>query len=458
MTDNKKSHQGVSPIAWVPTAYFAMGFPFVVLNMVTVLMYQGMGVEEALIAFWTSLILLPWTLKPLWSPFLEIFKTKKFFVVTTQLITGVTFGLVALSLNLSDFFVVSIALLALIAISGATHDIACDGVYMSVLSPAQQAKYIGWQGAFYNIAKIVATGGLVYLSGYFIQKYLNGAHETTENLFLANRYSWTVVMAMLSGVMVLIGVYHIFILPGGKSEQARPIAKRTTREVWEQLWIVIKAFFTKKFIWLYITFIILYRLGEGFAVKIVPLFLKADRAVGGLGLDNQQIGLYYGTFGAAAFVLGSLLAGYYISARGLRKTLFSLCCFFNIPFVVYVLMALLQPESGWVISAGIVCEYFGYGFGFVGLTLFMMQQVAPGKHQMAHYAFASGIMNLGVMLPGMASGWICDGLGYAAYFVFVLIATIPAFIITWKVPFKYDDKGNPLQVEKAEERADIAPD
>ena len=157
----------------------------------------------------------------------------------------------------------------------------------------------------------------------------------------------------------------------------------------------LKAFFTKKYIWYYIAFIVLYRFGEGFVVKIVPLFLKADRAVGGLGLDNQQIGVYYGTFGAAAFVLGSLLAGYYISARGLKRTLFSLCCIFNIPFAVYALLAFFQPESGWVIASGIIFEYFGYGFGFVGLTLFMMQQVAPGKHQMAHYAFASGIMNLG---------------------------------------------------------------
>lgn len=225
-----------------------------------------------------------------------------------------------------------------------------------------------------------------------------------------------------------------------------------------ELWSVLRAFFTKKYIWYYIAFIVLYRFGEGFVVKIVPLFLKAERAAGGLGLDNQQIGVYYGTFGAAAFVLGSLLAGYYISARGLRRTLFSLCCIFNIPFAVYALLALFQPESGWVIASGIVFEYFGYGFGFVGLTLFMMQQVAPGKHQMAHYAFASGIMNLGVMLPGMLSGWVSDWLGYSAYFIFVLVATVPAFLITWFVPFKYDDKGNPLTTLKAEEQALTAPD
>lgn len=445
-----------NPVTWIPTAYFAMGFPFVVLNMVTVLMYQGLGVDDAMIAFWTSLILLPWTIKPLWSPFLELYRSKKFFVVATQLLTGIAFGLVALSLSLTSFFCVSLIFLAIIAFSGATHDIACDGVYMGALSPNQQAKYIGWQGAFYNIAKIVSTGGLVYLSGYFIQRYAMGMPNDAETTFLANRYSWTIVMGLLSLVMILLGIYHIFMLPNPKSAHSDSSdQKRNFHDIMSQLWLVLKSFFVKKYIWFYITFIVLYRLAEGFAVKIVPLFLKADRDIGGLGLDNQQIGIYFGTFGAAAFVIGSLLAGYYISARGLKKTLFVLCCFFNIPFLVYVLMALFQPNSGIWIASGIVCEYFGYGFGFVGLTLFMMQQVAPGKHQMAHYAFATGIMNLGVMLPGMVSGWISDALGYAWYFVFVVFATIPAFIVTWKVPFKYDDKGNIL---KAEEEALTAPD
>ena len=287
----------VSPIAWVPTAYFAMGLPFVVLNMVTVLMFQGLGVADAKIAFWTSLILLPWTLKPLWSPFMELYKTKKFYVVATQIVTGVAFGLVALSLGLDHFFAVAIALLAVAAFSGATHDVACDGVYMSSLTPAQQSKYIGWQGAFYNIAKLAATGGLVYLSGYFIEKFTpagGGAEATLE----ANRHAWMAIMLILSGVMVLLGVYHIFILPSG--ERAKDGLKPGTetkpadgKAVMGELWTVLREFFTKKHIWYYIAFIVLYRFAEGFVVKIVPLFLKADRATGGLGLDNQQIGLYY---------------------------------------------------------------------------------------------------------------------------------------------------------------------
>lgn len=189
------------------------GIAFVVLNMVTVLMFKGLGVEDKLITFWTSLILLPWTLKPLWSPFLELFKTKKFFVITTQLITGVTFGLVAFSLNLPHFFSISIALLAIIAFSGATHDIACDGVYMSELSNDDQAKYIGWQGAFYNIAKIIATGGLVYLAGYLIEQYggTEGADSTV--MFAANQKAWMIIMTILCVIMVILGIYHLFMLP-----------------------------------------------------------------------------------------------------------------------------------------------------------------------------------------------------------------------------------------------------
>ena len=425
-----------NPISWVPSVYFAMGLPFLVLNMVSVLMFKGMGVSDAQIALWTSLIMMPWTLKFLWSPFLEIFKTKKFFVVLTQLATGVGFGLVAFALQLPSFFAVCIGLLAIIAFSGATHDIAADGVYMSELNKQDQAKYIGWQGAFYNIAKIVASGGLVWLAGWLLVQYGDGSSPETQHD--ATVKAWMTVMLILGGVMLLLGLYHARILPSGgaASKQEQVSASETLKRLLE----VIGDFFKKKHIWYYIAFIIIYRLAEGFVMKIVPLFLKADRAIGGLGLNEQEIGLYYGTYGAAAFVIGSLLAGYYISHRGLKKTLFSLCCIFNLPFVAYTLLAMYQPESGLLIGGAIVLEYFGYGFGFVGLTLFMMQQVAPGKHQMAHYAFASGIMNLGVMLPGSISGFVSDWLGYESFFIFTLFATIPAFLITYFVPFTYLDE------------------
>ena len=441
MEPNKTN--GRSPISWVPTLYFAMGMPFVVLNMVCVLMFKGLDVSDAQIALWTSIIMFPWTLKPLWSPLLEMYKTKKFFVIVTQIATGCIFGLIALALHLPDFFAVCIALLSVIALSGATHDVAADGVYMASLSKDDQARYIGWQGAFYNIAKIAATGGLVMLAGVLI-KHFTGDVSTLDEAAAAvakrqgTVMAWTVIMAVIGVIMVLLGLYNAKFVPADRRDTSteRPGLKETMVELGN----VFVDLFRKRHIIYYIFFIILYRFAEGFVMKIVPLFLKADRANQGLGLSEEQIGLCYGTFGAAAFVIGSILAGYYVAHRGLQKSLFSLCCVFNLPFVAYTLLAIYQPESLWLIGGGIVLEYFGYGFGFVGLTLFMMQQIAPGKHQMAHYDFASGIMNLGVMLPGMLSGYVSDWLGYRDFFVFVLVCTIPAFLITWFVPFTYPDK------------------
>lgn len=426
-----------SPITWVPSVYFAMGLPFVVLNMVSVLMFKGMGIRDGQITFWTSLIMMPWTLKFLWSPFLEMYKTKKFFVVLTQLVTGLGFLLVGLVLHLPWFFSLCIFLMAIIAFSGATHDIATDGVYMAELSKEEQASWIGWQGAFYNIAKIVASGGLVWVAGRLIKHFGGVEGATKEVMHSAATNAWMIVMIAIGALMILLGLYHIKQLPSGKGTAVKT---ESAKETFDRLVEVLKNFFTKKHIVYYIFFIILYRFGEGFVMKIVPLFLKAARSAGGLGLNEEQIGLYYGTFGAAAFVLGSVLAGYYISHFGLKRTLFSLCCIFNLPFIAYTFLSQVQPESGLLIGSMITLEYFGYGFGFAGLTLFMMQQIAPGKHQMAHYAFASGIMNLGVMLPGMVSGLISDAIGYKWFFVFTLIATIPAFLITYFVPFTHSDK------------------
>ncbi|WP_456075819.1 MFS transporter [Hoylesella nanceiensis] len=426
-----------SPITWVPSVYFAMGLPFVVLNIVSVLMFKGMGIRDGQITFWTSLIMMPWTLKFLWSPFLEMYKTKKFFVVLTQLVTGLGFLLVGLVLHLPWFFSLCIFLMAIIAFSGATHDIATDGVYMAELSKEEQASWIGWQGAFYNIAKIVASGGLVWVAGRLLKHFGGVDGASKEVMHSAATNAWMIVMIAIGALMILLGLYHIKQLPSGKGTAVKT---ESAKETFDRLVEVLKNFFTKKHIVYYIFFIILYRFGEGFVMKIVPLFLKAARSEGGLGLNEEQIGLYYGTFGAAAFVLGSVLAGNYISHFGLKRTLFSLCCIFNLPFIAYTFLSQIQPESGLLIGSMITLEYFGYGFGFAGLTLFMMQQIAPGKHQMAHYAFASGIMNLGVMLPGMVSGLISDAIGYKWFFVFTLIATIPAFLITYFVPFTHSDK------------------
>lgn len=426
-----------SPLCWVPSVYFAMGLPFIAVNLVSTFMFKDLGISDTQIAFWTSIIMMPWTLKFLWSPFLEMYRTKKFFVVMTQLLSGLLFGVVAFSLKFDYFFAISISTMAVIALSGATHDIACDGVYMAELSATDQAKYIGVQGAFYNIAKLVANGGLVALAGMLAQRFGAVEGATMQQNMPAYREAWMTIFIVISILLLLLGFYHSRILP---STQVKRQGKRSGSEVMQELWAVIRDFFTKKHIIYYICFIILYRFAEGFVMKIAPLFLRSSREIGGLGLSLTEIGTLNGLCGSGAFVLGSLLAGIYVSRLGLKKTLFSLCCVFNFPFVAYTLLAIYQPESLYLIGTGIVFEYFGYGFGFVGLTLFMMQQIAPGKHQMSHYAFASGIMNLGVMLPGMMSGAFSDWLGYKQFFTYVLLAAIPSLLITYFIPFTYSDE------------------
>jgi len=414
LTEVKKPH----PATWIPTTWFAMGLPFVALAASSAIMYKNMGISDSQIAFWTSLIMLPWTIKPLWGPFLEMYKTKKFFVVATQLLTGVLFGLVALSLHSSHFFAISISILAILAFSGATHDIAADGVYLNELNAKDQAKYVGWQGAFYNIAKVMSGGVLVYVAGELEKKY----GITT---------AWTIVMLLYGGIMLALGLYTNRMLPqGGSSAKVQ-----NTAEVVATLKDVLVTFFQKKNVWFGLLFIVLYRFAEGQAIKITPLFFKAARAEGGLGLSTSQIGLLYGVFGAIAFVLGSIASGYFVSSKGLnRKTLLILCSFFNVPFLAYAYLAYAVPESLTIIGAAVAIEYFGYGFGFVGLILFIMQNIAPGKYKMAHYAFGSGLMNLGFMIPSMISGVLSDYLGYKEFFIWVLIATIPAFVVSFIVP------------------------
>ncbi len=408
-----------SPLFWIPSTWFAMGLPFVALSSASAIMYKNFGISDTSIAFWTSLIMLPWTLKPLWGPFLEMFKTKKYFVYITQIITGSIFGLISISLHLDHFFSISITLMAIIAISASTHDTAADGIYLNELNAAEQAKYVGWQGAFYNVAKIVSGGLLVYLAGELEKKY-----------GLIN--AWVTVMSFYCIIMVSLGFYNMKMLPeGGASKQVG-----TLKEGFDVLKDVIITFFQKKNIWYGLAFIVFYRFAEGQAIKITPLFFKATRAEGGLGLSTSEIGLLYGVFGAAAFVLGSIVAGNFVSKSGglTRKSLLILCCFFNLPFAAYAYLAIALPTNLYVIGSAVAIEYFGYGFGFVGLILYIMQQMAPGKYKMAHYAFGSGLTNLGFMLPSMISGFVSDKIGYQYFFIWVLVSTIPAFLISWLVP------------------------
>lgn len=424
---NAEKKSSRHPFYWIPTTWFAMGLPNLVLGgTVASLLYKSLGYSDGQIAFWTGIIVLPWSFKPLWGPFMELYKTKKFYIQVSQIACGVLFALSVLSLYTANFFPLSVTLFFLIAFFGATQDMAADGIYLSELSASDQARYVGWQGTFYNVAKLFSNGGMVFLAGILIP-------------VIGDRVAWAVVLAIYAIIMLALGMYNRGVLPD--STTARSVT--STREVWITLKDVMVSFFRKKHIWAGILFIVLYRFAEGQGIKIMPLFLKATRAAGGLGLSEATVGLLTGIYGTAAFVLGSLAAGYFVSNKGLtRTTLLLLCAFFNLPFAAYAYLAITQASSVWVIGTAIAVEHFGYGFGFIGIILFIMQRIAPGPYQMAHYAFGSAITYFGYTIASMMSGAISDYLGYAHFFIWVLVSTIPAFLVSWLVPLS-DKSNNP---------------
>jgi PAT family beta-lactamase induction signal transducer AmpG len=408
---------GFSPSLWVPTLYFAEGLPFYAVNMMALIFYSRMGVSNATITATVSLLGLPWSLKPLWSPFLEMYKTKKFFVVLMEFVGGLSLGVLALCLPLPGYFRYSVALLAVIGFCASTHDIAADGLYIASLTRKQQAAYAGWQGGFFNIARFVSQGGLLILAGYL------------ENRMPVAR-AWMMIFASVGVTMVLLSLFHARVLPSGGEERHSD----SLHQMLATFWDVVVSFFRKPHIWFLLLFVFLYRAGEGQVVKIGPLFLKAAREQGGIGLTTAQFGTIYGTFGTAAFILGSILGGYFAAWLGLKRALLPLVLVMNVPMLTYFYLSAAMPNNTALITLAMSLEMFGYGFGYVGVMLLMMQEIAPGEYQTAHYAFANSLMNLGLIVPGAVSGLIQTKIGYRHFFLWVLISEIPAMVLARFVP------------------------
>ena len=405
------------PATWVPTLYFAEGLPFYAVGMMALIFYQRMGISNQTITATVSLLGLPWSLKPLWSPFLEMYRTKKFFVVLLEFVGGLSLALLALVLPLPGYFRYSIAFFILISFFSSTHDIAADGLYIGSLTSTQQAAYAGWQGAFYNLARFFAQGGLLILAGIL---------EARMPIVRA----WMIIFASAGILLILISAYHVRMLPAGGAAHRSGSAREAAATFWD----VVVSFFKKPNIWFLLVFILLYRMGEGQIVKVGPLFLKGARDQGGLGLSTAQFGTIYGTFGTGAFIIGTILGGYFTSWVGLKRALLPLIAVMNLPMLAYLYLSLTMPTSHVLITTAMSLEMFGYGFGFVGVILLMMQEIAPGPYQTAHYAFANSLMNLGLILPGMASGFIQMRLGYRNFFVWVLISAMPALLLARFVP------------------------
>lgn len=415
------------PLAWVPTLYLAQGLPFYAVALVAGLMFKSMGVPNDQIARWTGMLGMAWVFKALWSPFLELVGSKRTVVVAFQLASGMALAGVALALHLPAWFAATIALFAVVALASATHDIAADGIYIASLSARQQAEYAGWQGAFFNAAKFLSLGGLVILAGYLERR-----------IGVVN--AWSTVFGLLAAALAGLALYHLWALPATRVAAGAAAATASAKSTAATLVDVLRTFFAKRGIWTAILFIILFRAGEGQIQTIGPLFLRDAPGVGGLGLTTGEVGIVYGTAGTVAFLAGSIGGGYFTARLGLRRAMPWLIVAMNLPNLVFWYLSAVQPTSLAVIGVALGAEMFGYGFGFVGVILFIMQVVASGKYQTAHYALGTGFMQLGFVLFKMISGDIQQALGYRHFFLWVLLAAVPVLLLSYFMRFGENDE------------------
>ena len=409
-----------NPWTWIPSLYLAEGLPYVVVMTVSVIMFKGLGLSNTDVALYTSWLYLPWVIKPLWSPVVDLLRTRRWWIWTMQLVIGAGFAGVALTIPTSNFVQYTLSFFWLLAFSSATHDIAADGFYMLATTEREQALFVGIRSTFYRVATITGQGLLVMLAGQIQQQ--------TGNLKLG----WMVAFCLAAGLFVCFGLYHAFVLPRPASDSPRGHLPHQT-SFSSEFFHTFAAFFQKPKIAVLLLFLLFYRFAEAQLVKMVSPFLLDARDIGGLGLTTGEVGLVYGTFGIIALTLGGILGGLVVAQRGLKFWLWPMVLVMHLPDAVFVYLAYAQPESRVLIGACVALEQFGYGFGFAAYMLYMIY-IARGTHQTAHYAICTGFMALGMMLPGMWSGWLQDHIGYPHFFLWVLLATLPGFLVVALVP------------------------
>jgi MFS transporter, PAT family, beta-lactamase induction signal transducer AmpG len=412
------------PLAWVPSAYFAEGIPFAIVIWVAGTMFKDLGHSDGEITLATASIGLAWSLKPLWAAFLDMFKTKKFFVLGMEYLMAALLMVLALLLGLPNYFELSIGLLWVLAFSSATQDICIDGVYITSLEKKAQAAYIGVQGTCWNLGRLFSTAAIVWLAG-----------SLQSDAGMPSRSAWAAAITLGALMMALLGAYHTFVLPvGSVARRARDV-----REIVVTFGDTLRDFFAKKAIWGMLLFVFLYRSGEGFLLVEAPLFLQAASEQGGAGLTLKEKGLIDGTISTGVSVLGGLLGGWFISRYGLKRSLFFMALCMNVPHLCFLYLSHAvtgtAPLSLAMVGTLVTIEKLGYSFGFTANMLYMMQQIAPGKYQMTHYAFCTALMNLVLIPTQMASGPLADALGYKAFFLFVMFASIPSLVAAWFAPF-----------------------
>lgn len=400
----------------MPTLYFGQGLPYVVVMTLAVVMYKNLGVSNTQIALLTSWLYLPWVIKPLWGPLVDLLWTKRRWIVALQFGIGAALAMVALALPGPAFLRATLAVFWLMAFASATHDIAADGLYMLALPRHTQAAFVGVRSTCYRLAMIAGQGGLVYLAGWLAE--LRGGPVP----------AWAAVFGLLAGLFVALALYHAWALP--RPEADRPVPRSATFGA--DFAAVFAAFFRQRDILRILAFLLLYRFAEAQLLKLVTPFMLDPRAAGGLGLRTQDVGIAYGTVGVIALTMGGLLGGWAIARGGLKRLLWPLMLCMHLPNVLFVALAWWQPDSLALVSAAVAFEQFGYGFGFTAYLVFMLM-VAGGAdglkvHKTAHYALCTGFMALGMMLPGLWAGWLQERLGYLNFFAWACVATLPSFV------------------------------
>jgi len=404
-----------NPWSWIPSLYLAEGLPYVAVMSVSVIMYKRFGLSNTDIALWTSWLYLPWVIKPLWSPFVDLLGRRRTWIWLTQFIVAVALASIALTAHAPDAVKWTLVFFWLLAFDSATHDIAADGFYILANDEQQQSYFVGVRTMFYRIASIAGQGLLVMLAGALEQRTGNVHH------------AWAITLAVLAALFVAFGLYHAAVLPRPAAD--RPGDVRRAPEFVREFLSTFGSFFAKPRVGVLLAFLLLYRLGEAQLVKMVSPFLLDDRTKGGLGLSTSQVGLVYGTVGIAALTLGGILGGVVIANHGLRRWLWPMLFAIHLPDAVFIWLAYAQPTNIALIQAAVAIEQFGYGFGFTAYVMYMLM-ISRGAHPTAHYAIGTGFMALGMMLPGMWSGWLQDHVGYPHFFTLVILATIPSFIVT----------------------------
>lgn len=415
-----------NPWCWVPSLYLAEGLPYVIVVTISVVMYRNLGISNTDIAFYTSCLYLPWVLKPLWSPVVDLFRTKRWWILLMQVCIAIGLGGIAFSLSVSHFFFYSLLFFWLLAFCSATHDIAADGFYMIGLNSTQQAYFVGIRTTFYRIATIAGVGGILLLSDY-LQKVTDIPK------------AWTIILFILTLIFLLFSLCHFFLLPHSPQDKAAGKGKK----VFSEFLLTFTTFFRKKHIGSALAFMLLFRLSESQLLKLVYPFLLDPREAGGLQLSTGTVGLIYGSLGMIALTLGGIAGGILIARNGLKNWIFPMTLCMNLPNLIYVYLACFQPHNLTWIASLLTLEQFGYGFGFSAYTFYLIL-FSKGAHKTAHYALCTGFMALGMMLPGMIAGWISDHFGYPLFFSWVMLCTIPGFLLVkhLKIPDTHSVSAN----------------